>query len=85
MARYGILDMCMVMFSPSISPARDNGDFASSPLKQWFDELTSGTGLCCSFADGVSVSDVDWDTQDGHYRVRLHGVMVCSAGCRPCN
>jgi hypothetical protein len=30
-------------------------------------------GLCCSFADGVTVQDVDWDTQDGHYRVRIFG------------
>jgi hypothetical protein len=63
----------LVMFSPDYSPARDNGGFANSPLKQWFDKLASGKGLCCSFADGFSVKDVDWDTQDGHYRVRLHG------------
>jgi len=23
--------------------------------------------------DGFSVQDVDWDTQDGHYRVRIYG------------
>jgi hypothetical protein len=51
--------------------ARDDGRFANSPLKPWFDRLASGKGLCCSFADGFSVQDVDWDTQDGHYRVRL--------------
>jgi hypothetical protein len=49
--------------------ARDDGRFANSPLKPWFDRLASGKGLCCSFADGFSVQDVDWDTQDGHYRV----------------
>jgi hypothetical protein len=57
-------------------PARDNGEFANSPLKQWFDKLASGKGLCCSFADGVTVRDVDWDSLDGHYRVRLHGQWV---------
>jgi hypothetical protein len=46
--------------------ARDDGRFANSPLKPWFDRLASGKGLCCSFADGFSVQDVDWDTQDGH-------------------
>ena len=51
--------------------ARDDGRFANSPLKPWFDRLASGKGLCCSFADGFSVQDVDWDTQDGHYRVRI--------------
>ena len=49
--------------------ARDDGRFANSPLKPWFDRLASGKGLCCSFADGFSVQDVDWDTQDGHYAV----------------
>ena len=53
--------------------ARDDGRFANSPLKPWFDRLASGKGLCCSFADGFSVQDVDWDTQDGHYRVRTYG------------
>jgi len=53
--------------------ARDDGRFANSPLKPWFDRLASGKGLCCSFADGFSVQDVDWDTQDGHYRVRVYG------------
>ena len=53
--------------------ARDDGRFANSPLKPWFDRLASGKGLCCSFADGFSVQDVDWDTQDGHYRVPVYG------------
>jgi hypothetical protein len=53
--------------------ARDDGRFANSPLKPWFDRLASGKGLCCSFADGFSVQDVDWDTQDGHYRARIYG------------
>jgi hypothetical protein len=53
--------------------ARDDGRYANSPLKSWFDQLASGKGLCCSFADGFSVQDVDWDTQDGRYRVRLQG------------
>ena len=34
--------------------ARDDGRFANSTLKQWFDQLASVRGLCCSFADGVS-------------------------------
>jgi hypothetical protein len=42
--------------------ARDDGRFANSPLKPWFDRLASGKGLCCSFADGFSVQDVDWDS-----------------------
>jgi hypothetical protein len=57
--------------------AHDDGRFADSKLKAWFDGLASGKGLCCSFADGVSVQDVDWDTtKDGHYRVRLNGQWI---------
>jgi hypothetical protein len=52
--------------------ARDlDGKYADNPLHQWFDGLASHRGLCCSFADGVSIENVDWDTQDGKYRVRL--------------
>ena len=40
-------------------------------LNNWFDHLTSGKGLCCSFADGFAVADPDWESRDGHYRVRL--------------
>jgi hypothetical protein len=58
---------------PSPLYARDDGRFTNSPLKEWFDRLASRNGLCCAFADGVSVQDVDWDSQEGHYRVRIYG------------
>jgi hypothetical protein len=54
--------------------ARDtDGRYANSPLKQWFDSLRSGKGPCCSDADGSAVSDVDWESKSGHYRVRIEG------------
>jgi hypothetical protein len=56
--------------------ARDDGRFSDSYLHTWFDHLMSGRGFCCSFADGVTIQDVDWDTHDGKYRVRLHGEWV---------
>ena len=56
--------------------ARDDGRFANSPLKPWFDSLKSGKGPCCSDADGVTVSDPDWDSKNGHYRVRLDGEWI---------
>ena len=57
------------------SLARDRGQYAnSSPeMKAWFDGLRSGKGPCCSDADGSAVSDVDWESRNGHYRVRLEG------------
>ena len=56
--------------------ARDDGRYTSDPLKHWFDNLSSGEGMCCSFADGFSVSDVDWDMRSDHYRVLLHGEWI---------
>ena len=48
-------------------------DYTNSTLHNWFNGLTSKKGNCCSFADGISIKDVDWDTQNGHYRVRVEG------------
>jgi hypothetical protein len=57
--------------------ARDlDGRYAQSPLKPWFDHLSSKRGLCCSDADGTALSDVDWETKDGHYRVRLNDTWI---------
>lgn len=54
-----------------VYPRDLDGKYANSPLKSWFDHLASGKGLCCSMADGETVVDADWDSKDGHYRVRL--------------
>jgi hypothetical protein len=67
----------VLVASTMVAWPRDlDGRYANSPLKQWFDQLASRNGLCCSFADGFKIEDVDWDTQDGHYRVRLHGEWI---------
>ena len=73
---FTVVALCMLVFGPSRVSAHDDGRYANSPLKPWFDQLASGKGLCCSFADGVKVENVDWDTQDGRYRVRLNGQWV---------
>jgi hypothetical protein len=58
--------------------ARDRGQHANAnpELKAWFEGLKSGKGPCCSDADGTAVSDVDWQSHGGHYRVRLDGDWV---------
>lgn len=67
-----VLLMSPMAFAPGV--ARDpDGRYANSPLKQWFDSLRSGKGPCCSDADGSAVSDVDWESSSGHYRVRVDG------------
>jgi hypothetical protein len=75
MHQYALLVALMHGFgSPAF--ARDDGRYADDTLKYWFDHLSSNRGMCCSFADGFSVSDVDWDVRDGHYRVWLHGEWI---------
>ena len=64
-----------VLLTSPRAHARDDGRYAGMDpvLHAWFDRLASGKGLCCSFADGFAIEDVDWDTQGGKYRVRLDG------------
>jgi hypothetical protein len=63
---------------PQVASARDRGQFAASTpeMKAWFDSLRSAKGPCCSDADGSAVSDVDWESNGGHYRVRLEGAWL---------
>jgi hypothetical protein len=57
--------------------ARDpDGRYAASPLKPWFDRLSSKKGLCCSDADGTALSDPDWKSNGGHYQVRLENRWI---------
>jgi hypothetical protein len=69
--------LAMAVASP-IGHARDRGQFGNSTpeMRAWFEGLRSGKGPCCSDADGSAVSDVDWETHDGHYRVRIEGQWV---------
>jgi hypothetical protein len=45
-------------------------------LRAWFNALKSGKGPCCSDADGSVISDADWESGNGHYRVRIDGEWV---------
>ena len=51
----------------------DHGQFNNSPpeTREWFKSLRSMKGPCCSFADGISIADADWDMKEGHYWVRV--------------
>ncbi len=53
-----------------------DGRYADSPLHDWFNHLASGRCLCCSMADGETVADPDWESKEGHYRVRLDNKWV---------
>jgi hypothetical protein len=75
----GIILIWLIGSSIDAWPRDPEGKYANSPLKAWFNQLGSKKGLCCSFADGVKIENVDWDAAifDGamHYRVRVcdHG------------
>jgi hypothetical protein len=64
--------LVIILLGQQLAHARDpDGRYANSPLKSWFEKLASGKGPCCSDADGSVVLDSDWETKDGHYRVRI--------------
>ena len=66
-----------VLLGIGFAQARDDGRYAGSPMKPWFESLHNKVGVqCCAVADGMAVADVDWDTQNGHYRVRIDGQWV---------
>jgi hypothetical protein len=72
----GCAALSLLLF-PGPGVTRDlDGKYATSPLKEWFESLASRRGPCCSVADGQTVEDVDWDTKDGKYRVRLDGQWI---------
>jgi hypothetical protein len=70
--------LCVSAVNVSSLSARDNGRFAGADpeIKAWFDKLASGRGPCCSDADGFALSDPDWESKDGHYRVRIDGQWI---------
>jgi hypothetical protein len=72
------LAAALLALASHLGHARDRGQYANAnpELKAWFEGLTSGKGPCCSDSDGTAVSDVDWQSRDGHYRVRLDGDCV---------
>jgi hypothetical protein len=72
----GSILIALILFPSASLMARDDGRYSNSPLKPWFDSLRSNLGPCCSDADGVIVADPDWESKDGHYRVRLDGEWI---------
>ncbi|BBB97437.1 hypothetical protein BE61_28700 [Bradyrhizobium elkanii USDA 61] len=72
--RAALLLGTICLASPAL--ARDDGRYANSPLKPWFESLRSGYGQCCSDADGYVVADPDWESDHGHYRVLIDNEWV---------
>jgi hypothetical protein len=71
--------LLLVALAAPVSNARDlDGRYAAQnpELHKWFESLRTAKGPCCSDADGTAVADVDWETSNGHYRVRLDGDWI---------
>jgi hypothetical protein len=74
----GGLALILTAVTAHLGYARDRGQFGNvnPDLKAWFESLKSGKGPCCSDADGTAISDADWESGNGHYRVRVEGEWV---------
>jgi hypothetical protein len=72
------LALLLLGLASQLGHARDRGQFANAnpELRAWFNGLKSQKGLCCSDADGSAISDADWESGNGHYRVRIDGEWV---------
>ena len=70
--------LMLTALAAHLGHARDRGQFGNvnPDLKAWFESLKSGKGPCCSDADGTAISDADWESGNGHYRVRVEGEWV---------
>lgn len=69
-----LLSLAALLAPPAL--ARDDGRYANSPLKPWFESLRSEFGQSCTDADGYVVADVDWESSQGRYRVHLDNEWV---------
>src|SRR5215467_1185900 len=63
--------LVLLLLSTTAAMARDDGRYANSPLKPWFDSLKSGRGYCCSDADG---RETEYDIRESRYWVPVNGV-----------
>lgn len=72
----GATVLVLGLLMASQARSKDNGQFAQSELKPWFDSLQSRRGMCCSFADGRVVEDPDIDTDGKQLRVRIDGEWI---------
>jgi len=66
-----LLSLPLVYHGASVVYARDDGRYAQSPLKPWFDSLKSQKGFCCSVADG---QETEYEMRDSNYWAPIDGV-----------
>ena len=73
---YFLLAILAAMLSLGLEKAFSH-DHGRPDLNFWFRGLQSKAKIyCCDGSDAKSLDDVDWDTKDDHYRVRIDGKWV---------
>ena len=70
------LVICVATLSISTVGRARGHDHQHPELNGWYESLHSGKGPCCDGTDANRVDDADWETKDGHYRVRIDGEWV---------
>lgn len=75
---FGAVILFLVAFGVPAQGRDLSGQYAESPLHDWFSHLKNANGgLCCDFSDGHRIEDVDWKGEaDGTYSVRVNGEWV---------
>jgi len=68
-----MLSVAAIAAFTASSSARDDGRYADSPLKPWFESLRSDKGFCCAEADG---RDTEYEIRASHYFVPVDGVWT---------
>src|SRR5215470_3719011 len=71
-----VLGTCVAVLSITTINRTHAHDHAHPELNSWFESLHSSKGPCCDGTDAERVDDADWETKDGHYRVRIDGEWV---------
>jgi len=79
-ATFGFWYATLVIFAAMLPFFTINGarahDHEHPELNSWYESLRSGKGPCCDGSDAKRVDDADWESKDGHYRVRIDGEWV---------
>ena len=73
--RATLLVFTALLALPAFGPALAH-DHQHPELNGWYESLHSAKGPCCDGNDAKRIDDADWETKDGHYRVRIDGEWI---------
>lgn len=69
----GLITMIIVLGHLLLRSAAAH-DIERPDLDDWYHGLHSDAGnWCCEGKEAIHLADIDWESKDGHYRVRVDG------------